>query len=178
MKKRLQARNRLIALFGLLFLSIFAMAAAVAALATLKTPLAIVVPAGLAVLFVLTGSGLRMLGSQLGVTAVTMDSSLNLRTMKYTHSAALSPGDPIVVNGSLVIAVNKTAANEENVFIYGGKINLPKTAALAISGLDKVYWDATNSEVNKTLTGNTACGICVEDAAAADSTVTILLEHN
>jgi predicted RecA/RadA family phage recombinase len=107
-------------------------------------------------------------------TAAGADSIQNLRTLKYTHDAALEAGDVIVVNGSMVIAVNKRDANVANSFIYMGKVTVPKTAALAISALDKVYWDDAAGECNKTDT-NTACGFCVDAAAAADSTVTIML---
>jgi predicted RecA/RadA family phage recombinase len=108
-------------------------------------------------------------------TAVESDSVLNLRTAKYTHNAALEVGDVIVVNGSVLAAVNKTDADVENVFVYSGKMTMPKEAALAISLFDKVYWDAANGVINKTAAGNTLCGYCVEAAAAADDTVVIML---
>lgn len=107
-------------------------------------------------------------------TAVESDSVLNLRTVKYTHNAALEVGDVIVVNDSVVSAVNKTDADVENVFVYSGKMTMPKQAALAISLFDKVYWDAANGVITKTNT-DTLCGYCVEAAAAADDTVVIML---
>jgi predicted RecA/RadA family phage recombinase len=113
-----------------------------------------------------------------GVTGIAQDSVSNLRTLKYTHSSALAPGDPLVVNGSLLIALNTTLANVENVFIYQGKVNLPKTNPLVISALDAVYWDAAASEINKTSGGNTACGFCAEAALSADTTVTFMLIPN
>ena len=119
-------------------------------------------------------SGLLVAGL-FGVTGIVQDPSSNARTLTYTHNAALEVGDPIVVTGSLLIACNKTAANEANVFVYQGKVNLPKTAGLAINELDSVYWDAGASEVNKTSGGNTACGFCVEKVLAAGTTVTFML---
>ncbi len=117
-------------------------------------------------------SGLMAL-ALFGVTGVVQDNTP--RTLRYTHSAALAPGDPLVINGSLCIAVNTTLANVENVFVYHGKINLPKTNPLVIAALDQVYWDDTAKVVNKTSGGNTACGFCAEAAASTDATVTIML---
>jgi len=117
-------------------------------------------------------AGLLALGL-FGVTGIAQDSMPNLRTLRYTHNAALVPGDVIVINGSLLMACNTTAISEENVFIYQGKVNLPKTAPLVIAALDAVYW--TGTKTNKTAGGNTACGYCVEAAASADTTVTIML---
>lgn len=111
-------------------------------------------------------------------TVVGADTVSNLRTLKYTHSAALEPGDPIVVNGALLVAVNTSAANAENVFIYQGKVTIAKEAPLVINALDAVYWVAASSHVNKTSGGNTACGYCVEAAASAATTVTIMLMPN
>jgi predicted RecA/RadA family phage recombinase len=107
-------------------------------------------------------------------TGVVNDGVSRVRTCKHTHNAATNPGDIIVYNGSVLIAVDVAAANVENVYIYKGRVTLPKEAALAINFGDKVYWVA-DTNVNKTSAGNTECGFCVEDAAAADTTVTIML---
>jgi len=125
-----------------------------------------------------TGAAGLMTLALFGVTGIAQDSIVNLRTLKYTHNAALVPGDPIVVNSSLLIAVNTSLANAENTFIYQGKVNLPKTNPLVISALDAVYWDAAASEVNKTSGGNTSCGFCAEAALSADTTVTFMLMPN
>lgn len=106
------------------------------------------------------------------------DSIGNVRTLKHTHTAALEPGKVLVANGQVLVAINKTAADEENVFAYRGRVELDKTAALAINVGDVVYWDDTAKEANKTATANTKGGICVEDAAAADATVLVMLGEN
>lgn len=106
-------------------------------------------------------------------TGTPVDSLGNIRTVKYTHNAALVPGDVIVYNGAVLIAVNTSAANAENVFVYEGKVILPKEGSLAINAMDKVYW--TGTVVNKTSSANTECGFCAEAAASADTTVTIRL---
>ena len=110
-------------------------------------------------------------------TATVRDGVNQVRTLKLAHTAAVSAGDVIVSNGQVLVAVNDAAANADNAYIYRGKVEVPKTAALAINVGDVVYWDATNGEANLTNT-NTKMGICVEAAAAADSTVVVMLGEN
>ncbi|MDA8433699.1 MAG: DUF2190 family protein [Nitrospiraceae bacterium] len=108
-------------------------------------------------------------------TATASDSMLNVRTLPHTHNSGLNSGDIIVYNSSVLVAVNKTDANVENVFCYQGKMTFPKEANLVINPFDQVYWDAGNGVITKTSAGNTQCGFCVEAAAAADTTVVMML---
>jgi len=110
------------------------------------------------------------------VQAVPCDLSPNLRTLKYTHNAATVPNDIIVINSCVLIAVNTALANAENVYVYSGKVTIPKNAALVIAALDQVFWDAADGNVNKSSGGNTPCGYCQEAALSADTTVTIMLQ--
>ncbi len=109
-------------------------------------------------------------------TGTLIDSAPNARTIKYAHSAAVVLNEVIVNNGAVLIAINAAAISVDNAYVYKGKVEMPKTAALAIDEHDKVYWDASAGEINKTAAGNTQCGYCVEKALAADSTVVIYLE--
>jgi predicted RecA/RadA family phage recombinase len=109
-------------------------------------------------------------------TSVPSDSLSNLRPGKYTHNVATVPGDTIVVNGCVLVAVNTADANAENVYVYAGKHTMPKEAPLVINFLDEVYWDAGAGKVTKTAGGNTPCGYCQEAALSADTTVTIMLQ--
>ena len=109
-------------------------------------------------------------------TSVPSDSLGNIRTLKYTHNAATAPGDTIVVNGCVLVAVNTALINTENVYAYAGKHTMPKEAPLVINVLDEVYWDAGAGKVTKTAGGNTPCGYCQEAGASADTTVTIMLQ--
>jgi predicted RecA/RadA family phage recombinase len=104
------------------------------------------------------------------------DNSTRLFTGKYTHNAATVPGQVIVANSCVLVAVNTKAADAENVYIYKGKVCLPKEASLAVNFLDKVYWDATNECITTTATANTECGRCVEKALAADTTIWVHIE--
>ncbi len=101
------------------------------------------------------------------------------RTMKYTHNAAVSAGDVIVSsNGHVLVAVSNYAANAEGLYVFRGRVEFPKEAALAITSGDVCYWVAAAGNANKTLTGNTKIGVAVESAAGADSVVTCELGEN
>jgi predicted RecA/RadA family phage recombinase len=106
------------------------------------------------------------------------DSIQNLRTGKYTHTAAVSAGDILAVGGNVMEAVDDYAANAEGVYIVQGKRIWPKEAALAINFLDQIFWDKANNVITKTQAGNIPCGFCAENALAADTTVTFMLIPN
>lgn len=117
-------------------------------------------------------------GGKTMATGTPRDSITNLRTLVHQHTAAISEGDILLVNGHVFVAVNDSLANVDNAWIYRGKMEFPKTAALAIAIGDVCYWDDTAKEVNKTATGNTRVGICVEAAAGTDSVVVVNLNEN
>lgn len=66
-----------------------------------------------------------------------------------------------------VDAVSGTAS----AFQCSGVVEIAKTSALAISVGDVLYWDATNSVVNKTSASQRVVGVAVEAAANPSSTV-------
>lgn len=109
-------------------------------------------------------------------TAKIQDSIENVRTIKYTHSAAVVAGDIIVVNGNILIAVNDTAINTEGVYIYQGKVEMPKNNSTAFSVLDRMYYDSTANELTKTVT-DIPCGYCMEGAASSATVATIFLDQ-
>lgn len=111
-------------------------------------------------------------------TGKLRSASHELKTLDYAHSSALAAGDLLLLNGQVTVAFNASAANEVNAFVYEGLVSIPKEASLAINPGDKVYWVAANSNVNKTASGNTACGLCVSAALAADTEVLIHLRPN
>jgi len=55
-----------------------------------------------------------------------------------------------------------------------GEVTLAKEAGVAFAVGDKLYWDATNDNLDKTKT-NIPCGICTLVAASADTTARVLL---
>ena len=100
------------------------------------------------------------------------------RTLKYTHNAALTAGDEIVINGQVWVAVNDTLADVENVFVYRGKCRFPKEPAVAHAIGDVLYWDDTNNYATKTVGTNAKIGMCLDAAASADTETEAMLREN
>jgi predicted RecA/RadA family phage recombinase len=70
-----------------------------------------------------------------------------------------------------VDAVSGTAS----AFRCAGVVTIAKTSALAISVGDVLYWDAANSVVNKTTSGQRAVGVAVTAASNPSATVQMLI---
>tara|TARA_R110002020_G_scaffold471284_1_gene698229 strand:- start:21568 stop:21903 length:336 start_codon:yes stop_codon:yes gene_type:complete len=82
----------------------------------------------------------------------------------------------LCVIGSLIGIASITAAEAEPVALETeGVFEYAKVSALAIAVGDKVYFDATNNQLNKTASGNTLVGIAVEAAANPSATVNFKL---
>lgn len=111
-------------------------------------------------------------------SAKIIDALNNVRTLKYPHDAALVPGNIIVVNGQVLVAINETDANADNVFVYRAKATFPKKAALALAVGAPAYWDNTAGEITDDPAGNTMAGIVVAYAAAAATEVNVHLGEN
>lgn len=79
--------------------------------------------------------------------------------------------------GLFGIAINDTTSGEVGEFLIEGVVTIGKTSALAIAVGDRVFWDATNSVVNKTATAQQCIGIAVESAANPSAFVAIKLGH-
>lgn len=95
--------------------------------------------------------------------------------LSLTAPYAVSSGGGLKV-GSIFGVASKDADNGATVeAAVTGVYTLPKTSALAISIGDKVYWDDTAKEVNKTASGNTLVGVAVSAAANPSSTVAVRL---
>src|SRR5690554_5070796 len=75
----------------------------------------------------------------------------------------------LVAIGSLIGIATKDALSGQDVaLVTEGVIEYAKTAALAVSIGDKLYYDSANNVVNKTASGNTLVGVAVAAALAAD----------
>ncbi len=105
------------------------------------------------------------------------DGLSNARTMKLAHTAAVNAGDVIVSAGNVLVAVNDAEADEENIYVYRGRVEFPKATG-AIAAGTKLYWDESESEMTSTSTDNTAAGIAIEAQASADETVLASLHEN
>lgn len=110
--------------------------------------------------------------------AMIIDTLSNARTLKLAHTAAVEEDDIVVSNGQVLVAAAKADADALNAYVYRGKVSVPKEAALAVNPGDVLYWVAAAGNANKTASGNAKMGICVEPAAGADTTVTVMLDEN
>jgi len=94
-------------------------------------------------------------------------------TIDYTPAADVSAGD-VVVQGTLVgVALRNIAANTLGALAVRGVFDFDKEE-VAISAGEDVYYD-TDSGLAFTSAVGTYLGKCVQDAAADDGTVRVLL---
>lgn len=98
--------------------------------------------------------------------------------LDYTPGSALAAGDVVAI-GSVGVGIAQTAiaANVKGSVVVDGVVEFPKATGagtnLALGA--KVYWDATNSVVTATSSGNTLAGYVVAAAATTDAVVRVKL---
>lgn len=86
--------------------------------------------------------------------------------------AAVSAGVGYLFGAAIFgVAVENVANGADGAFITEGVVTIAKTSALAIAVGDRLFWDATNKEVNKTSTAQQQVGVAVAAAANPSSTV-------
>lgn len=93
-------------------------------------------------------------------------------TLPLTPAAAVASGTGNLFGTSLFgVATGDVAANALGEFQTEGVVEIAKTSALAITTGDRLFWDAANKCVNKTLAAQQCVGIAVADAANPSATV-------
>lgn len=98
-------------------------------------------------------------------------------TLDLDPGATVAAGTGHLFGAALFgVAIIDAVSGTKSPFRCEGVITVAKTSALAISVGDRLFWDATNSVVNKTATAQQQVGIAVEAAANPSSTVKMLLE--
>lgn len=96
--------------------------------------------------------------------------------LTLTPSADVASGAGYLFGAGLFgVATNAVANGAAGEFITEGVVTIGKTSALAIAVGDRVFWDATNSVVNKTSTAQQCVGVAVEAAGNPSATVKIKL---
>ena len=166
-------KNKSLAIFGLVMLSLLFVTTAFAAV--MQTPSLLAASfLAIAALFIVIVGYLRTL-NQRGAVGYGGDGLARLWTMKLTHTAAVIAGQIAVIGGRVVEACDDYAISVEGAYIYQGKRIWPKETSLVIAAWVQVYWDATNNVVTTTAAGNTPIGFCCEAAVAADTHVTFQL---
>lgn len=100
-------------------------------------------------------------------------------SIDYTPGSAVAVG-AVVAIGSVGVGVadRPIAANELGSLVVDGVFEFPKATGTgtALSFGAKVYWDATNSVVTTTSSGNVLAGYVVAAAGTADAVVRVKLQ--
>jgi predicted RecA/RadA family phage recombinase len=94
--------------------------------------------------------------------------------LDYTPSAAVAAGDVVVLNDLVCVAPVAIAANKLGAVSVEGVWTLAKASG-AIGQGALVYWDATNSNITTTSSGNKRAGKAAKAAASGDTTVQVLI---
>lgn len=90
----------------------------------------------------------------------------------YTAAAAVAYMEVVPLAACIGVALTPIAKGETGTVSLTGVYELPAAASLAIDVGDKVYWNATNNNIDKTETGVPA-GIAVAAKAEAGTTVRV-----
>lgn len=97
-------------------------------------------------------------------------------TLTLTPSSNVAAGAGFMFGSGLFgVATSAVTASTAGEFQTEGVVEIAKTSALAISVGDRVFWDATNSVVNKTTASQVCVGVAIQAAANPSSTVVIKL---
>lgn len=92
--------------------------------------------------------------------------------LDLTPAADVASGTGYLFGTSLFgVAAGDVASGEVGAFITEGVVDIAKTSALVISVGDRLFWDSTNSVVNKTTSAQQCVGIAVSAAANPSATV-------
>lgn len=90
-------------------------------------------------------------------------------------AGGLSSGDPVQIGEGLFgIATHDAAAGAECEIARFGVFTIPSDNALTFAVGDRVYWDATNGEVDKTAASQLRVGVSMT-AAATPTSIDVLL---
>lgn len=99
----------------------------------------------------------------------------NIITWTNGTGASVAAGAPVLIGTLVGIALGTIANGAAGEVAIAEVWKVKKTASLAVSQGDALYFDNTNKEFNKTSSGNTLAGRAVAAELAASSTVNILL---
>ena len=94
--------------------------------------------------------------------------------LSYTAGGTAIPSGAVVLMGKRIgIALADIPANTQGTVSVAGVWSVTKLAADVVGQGDLLYWDAANSRLTTTASGNTQAGFAVAPAAASVATVSI-----
>lgn len=96
------------------------------------------------------------------------------KVITVTAGGTISKGDVAEFADSIGVYLEDAVSGDAVAVALAGEALLAKEAPLVITVGDKVYWDATNDNIDKTNT-NIPAGIAAASAASADTVVRVLL---
>lgn len=100
---------------------------------------------------------------------------------EFTAATTYTAGQMVKINDTVGVIVNTVTSGYQAVFVYwAAKILVPCAVVTSGNLADyaegcKVYFDEADAEVNTSASGNTLCGIVVEQPSVGDETVLIHL---
>lgn len=94
-------------------------------------------------------------------------------TYPHTCLAVATAGAVILLADTISVAKTNGAIGELIAVQTAGVVRLPKLAGSDIAQGKKVYWDATNGQINLTSSGNTLAGRAFEAAGAGTTFVNV-----
>jgi predicted RecA/RadA family phage recombinase len=95
-------------------------------------------------------------------------------SLNYTAGANITSGSFVLVGAIGAIAKTDIANGKTGAVQITGVFTVPKASGAVTQGA-KLYWDATNSVLTTTSSGNTIVGVAADGAGSGDATVKILL---
>lgn len=93
----------------------------------------------------------------------------------YTAASNIEYMEIVPLTTRIGVALEAIAAGETGTVSLTGVYEMPAASSLTISVGDAVYWNETNSSIDKTKTGGVPAGVAVAEKAAAGTTVRVLI---
>lgn len=93
----------------------------------------------------------------------------------YTCTGDVSSGQLVVMNDTVGVAITDGKTGDVIAVRVEGVFELPKLSSSDIAQGKKVYWDATNGQINLTASGNTYAGKAYVAAGTGATTVQVSL---
>lgn len=93
--------------------------------------------------------------------------------LNYTATAAVASGAVVVIGKRIAIALADIAVGETGAITTEGVFTVAKLSTDAVGLGDLLYWDAANSRLTSTASGNTLAGFAAAPVGAGAGTVNI-----
>ena len=94
--------------------------------------------------------------------------------LNYTAGANIASGQFVLIGAIGGVAIGAIANGATGAVRVKGVFSVPKASGAVTQGA-KLYWDATNSVLTTTASGNTIVGVAAAAAQSGDATAQILL---